>query len=200
MLICCSPDQINSDENIERQTCRSIAVDFVLFNLLQSGEKTALAIAILVSQTLYFTLVIEVRTLSLRWEYYDCASIWGENIMIEVRSWQMCICMCMWPLENTYIYTVTSISKWSIISHPRLSRPPPSPCPCLAATSSSPWWASPPTSLTSHTNWSSRNNDGVHPQPLKKTFRLCWLQFWNPNSWYFNPCRCWWLYQCVLPP
>jgi len=27
---------------------------------LQSGEKTALAIAILVSQTLYFTLVIEV--------------------------------------------------------------------------------------------------------------------------------------------
>ena len=99
--------------------------------------------------------------------------------MIEVRSWQ--ICMCMWPLENTYIYTVTSISKWLIISHPRLSRPPPSPCPCLAATSSSPWWASPPTSLTSHTNWSSRNNDGVHPPTSKKSFRLCWLQFWNPN-------------------
>ena len=30
--------------------------------VLQSGEKTALAIAILVSQTLYFTLVIEVRS------------------------------------------------------------------------------------------------------------------------------------------
>ena len=136
-------------------------------------------------------IVIEVRllwfSLNLRWDYYD----WGE-IMTN---------MYVYVAFRKHLYfTVTSIFKWSIISHPRLSRPPPSPCPCLAATSSSPWWASSPTSLTSHTNWSSRNNDGVHPQPPKKALDFVDFSFEILICWYINPCRCWWLYQCVLPP
>ena len=47
-----------------RTNCCKTGPRLTLFAAAQSGEKTALAIAILVSQTLYFTLVIEVRASS----------------------------------------------------------------------------------------------------------------------------------------